>query len=77
MGVAELDTCRTNPHGILRNIPYVHLPMQAELCRKVALALGFNLEKGRLDVSVHPFTGGECPQQLPHITCCALHQILM
>lgn len=32
---------------------------QAELCNKVAVVLGFDLEKGRLDVSVHPFTGGE------------------
>merc|ERR1712216_758610 len=34
---------------------------QAELCREIALALGFDLEKGRLDVSVHPFTGGAHP----------------
>lgn len=32
---------------------------QAALCREVALDLGFDLVKGRLDVSVHPFTGGE------------------
>lgn len=29
--------------------------------RQVALDLGFNLENGRLDVSVHPFTGGTHP----------------
>ncbi|GAX80590.1 hypothetical protein CEUSTIGMA_g8027.t1 [Chlamydomonas eustigma] len=34
---------------------------QAELCKQVALDLGFNLENGRLDVSVHPFTGGTHP----------------
>lgn len=34
---------------------------QAELCREISLALGFDLEKGRLDVSVHPFTGGSHP----------------
>ncbi|PSC70957.1 Carboxypeptidase Taq [Micractinium conductrix] len=34
---------------------------QAELCNKVAVVLGFDLEKGRLDVSVHPFTGGSHP----------------
>jgi len=32
---------------------------QAALCRELAVALGFSLEKGRLDVSVHPFTGAE------------------
>lgn len=30
---------------------------QAKLCQEIALALGFDLNKGRLDVSVHPFTG--------------------
>ena len=35
--------------------------VQARLCREVALDLGFDLDKGRLDVSVHPFTGGTCP----------------
>lgn len=34
---------------------------QAELCHKIAVALGFNLDNGRLDVSVHPFTGGTHP----------------
>ncbi|KAL6771475.1 hypothetical protein ACKKBG_A26530 [Auxenochlorella protothecoides x Auxenochlorella symbiontica] len=34
---------------------------QAALCREIALTLGFDLEKGRLDVSVHPFTGGAHP----------------
>ena len=36
---------------------------QAELCHKIAVAMGFSLENGRLDVSVHPFTGGAAP---PH-----------
>ena len=35
--------------------------VQAKLCEEIALDLGFDLEKGRLDVSVHPFTGGACP----------------
>ena len=30
---------------------------QAKLSKEIALKLGFDLEKGRLDVSVHPFTG--------------------
>jgi len=34
---------------------------QAKLCDEVAVDLGFDLNKGRLDVSVHPFTGGACP----------------
>lgn len=34
---------------------------QAELCEKIALALGFDLNSGRLDRSVHPFTGGAHP----------------
>ena len=31
--------------------------VQAELCKSVAIDLGFDINKGRLDVSVHPFTG--------------------
>jgi carboxypeptidase Taq len=34
---------------------------QAKLCRDIALDLGFDIQKGRLDVSVHPFTGGAGP----------------
>ncbi|DBA84432.1 TPA: hypothetical protein ACH3X1_006065 [Trebouxia sp. C0004] len=34
---------------------------QAALCNAIAVDLGFNLEQGRLDVSVHPFTGGAHP----------------
>jgi len=30
---------------------------QAELCKAIAVEMGFDLDKGRLDVSVHPFTG--------------------
>lgn len=32
---------------------------QSALCNAIAVDLGFSLEQGRLDVSVHPFTGGE------------------
>lgn len=34
---------------------------QAALCKEIAEALGFDTENGRLDVSVHPFTGGAHP----------------
>lgn len=34
---------------------------QAKLCKEIALDLGFNEKCGRLDVSVHPFTGGAHP----------------
>jgi Carboxypeptidase Taq (M32) metallopeptidase len=34
---------------------------QSTLADEVAKDLGFDLERGRLDVSVHPFTGGVCP----------------
>ena len=34
---------------------------QSALCREVALDLGFDLQRGRLDVSAHPFTGGPGP----------------
>jgi carboxypeptidase Taq len=34
---------------------------QARLCQEIAVDIGFDLDKGRLDVSVHPFTGGSHP----------------
>ena len=33
------------------------LQTQAALCRQIALDMGFDITRGRLDVSVHPFTG--------------------
>lgn len=38
-----------------------NIEKQAALCKEVAVDLGFDLDKGRLDVSVHPFTGGAHP----------------
>ena len=32
--------------------------VQSELCNDIVKQLGFELKRGRLDVSVHPFTGG-------------------
>ena len=37
------------------------IPKQKELCIEIAEAIGFDFTKGRLDVSVHPFTGGSHP----------------
>jgi len=34
---------------------------QAALCKEIAVEMGFNLTHGRLDVSIHPFTGGAGP----------------
>ena len=34
---------------------------QTKLCQVVAEKIGFDFDKGRLDVSVHPFTGGSHP----------------
>eukprot|EP00466_Bigelowiella_natans_P004101 jgi/Bigna1/57304/fgenesh1_pm.9_\ len=37
---------------------------QAELCLEIAKDLGFDTERGRFDVSVHPFTGGVGPSDV-------------
>ena len=37
----------------------LRVPVQADVCNKIAQELGFDLKNGRLDVSVHPFTGGQ------------------
>lgn len=34
---------------------------QTAMCKEIAQAIGFDFDKGRLDVSVHPFTGGTHP----------------
>ena len=34
--------------------------VQSEVCNDIVKQLGFELNRGRLDVSVHPFTGGTC-----------------
>lgn len=36
--------------------------VQAKLVESIALDIGFDITKGRLDVSVHPFTGGAHPR---------------
>merc|ERR1712048_1092557 len=48
---------------------------QAELCKDVAVALGFDLNKGRLDVSVHPFTGGAHPTDVRMTTRFKQHDL--
>lgn len=37
---------------------------QAALCASIAEDLGFDMTRGRLDVSVHPFTGGAHPSDV-------------
>ncbi|CAN0015817.1 unnamed protein product [Sphacelaria rigidula] len=37
---------------------------QAALCKDIAERLGFDMNRGRLDVSVHPFTGGPGPSDV-------------
>ena len=58
--IAELKTRGTSPDTAWLQGQY-NMDVQAKLCRQIALDLGFDVEKGRLDVSVHPFTGGSHP----------------
>ena len=58
--IEELKTKGTPPDATWLQRDY-DLDAQAKLCRQIALDLGFDIEKGRLDVSVHPFTGGSGP----------------
>jgi len=48
--------------GIAPEVSWLHgdfdPEVQATLCKDIAVDLGFDLDRGRLDVSVHPFTGG-------------------
>ena len=38
--------------------------LQAKMSKEIAIKLGFDMSKGRLDVSVHPFTGGCGPNDV-------------
>lgn len=58
--IHELKTKGTAPDASWLHRDF-DLDVQAKLCRQIALDLGFDIEKGRLDVSVHPFTGGSHP----------------
>lgn len=48
---------------------------QAALCKSIALDIGFNLDNGRLDVSVHPFTGGAHPTDVRMTTRFKPHDV--
>jgi carboxypeptidase Taq len=48
---------------------------QAELCSAIAVEMGFDLNRGRLDVSVHPFTGGAGPSDVRMTTRFKAHDM--
>mmetsp|Transcript_14162 Transcript_14162/g.36692 ORF Transcript_14162/g.36692 Transcript_14162/m.36692 type:complete len:567 (+) Transcript_14162:1-1701(+) len=50
----------TRPDASFLSSP-VSVDKQAEISRELAELLGFDTSKGRVDVSVHPFTGGTHP----------------
>lgn len=54
--ITELRSKGTPPNDEWLKGSY-DIDKQAALCKEVALELGFNINNGRLDVSVHPFTG--------------------
>ena len=58
--IAELQSKGTPPDATWLKNTY-DVTKQASLCREIALDIGFDINKGRLDVSVHPFTGGSHP----------------
>jgi carboxypeptidase Taq len=61
--ISELKLRGTPPSSSLLKGEY-DVDVQAKLCRQIALDLGFDTEKGRLDVSVHPFSGGTHPTDI-------------
>ncbi|HUO58838.1 MAG TPA: carboxypeptidase M32 [bacterium] len=58
--VAKITSAKRQPDlAILkRKCP---IPLQQAFCRKLAEAIGFDFNKGRIDVSAHPFTTGLGP----------------
>ncbi len=55
---------------------FTQLSHQAALCRDMAEKLGFDMGKGRLDVSVHPFTGGPGPSDVRITTRCGSEPVV-
>jgi carboxypeptidase Taq len=49
-------------HQALQGGEHWDVTLQAALCKKLSERLGFDFEHGRIDVSVHPFTGGAGPE---------------
>ncbi|KAI0561864.1 Carboxypeptidase Taq (M32) metallopeptidase [Gracilaria domingensis] len=50
--------CERKVHPALLGGELWDVQQQAQLSRDISTMLGFDLERGRIDVSVHPFTGG-------------------
>jgi carboxypeptidase Taq len=56
--INDMKTKGTKPDGTwLTGENAYDVDKQAKLCKEIALDIGFDITKGRLDVSVHPFTG--------------------
>ena len=53
--INEIKTKGTSPDAKWMEGEY-DTNVQAQMCKDIAVDLGFDLNKGRLDVSVHPFT---------------------
>ncbi len=59
---AALAPHRPKPMPMLRPSHLTYSPYASYVARpQIALDIGFDTEHGRLDVSVHPFTGGAHP----------------
>jgi carboxypeptidase Taq len=52
------------------------LEKQAAMCKEIAVEMGFDLTRGRLDVSVHPFTGGAGPTDVRMTTRFKAHDLM-
>ena len=59
--IATIKNKGTPPDDSLLKSKSFDVKKQAELCHSIALDLGFDIKRGRLDTSVHPFTGGSDP----------------
>lgn len=58
------ESCSKTVHPALLGGDDWDVAKQAELSREICNVLGFNFDNGRIDVSVHPFTGGSGPSDV-------------
>jgi carboxypeptidase Taq len=59
--IAEIRASGREPSGVIRQRE-IPLELQRRFNRRIVEAVGFDLEAGRLDVSVHPFASGLAPR---------------
>lgn len=74
--LVERCAAQPQPDGAELRDRVVPIAAQEALVREVAVALGFDLTRGRIDRSTHPFCSGTCPEDVRLTTRFLEHDFL-